>query len=316
MKADPTAMADLLGSSSGLALGVMGLGNDMVPNFAAALTAAEKTGQAQVLSEPLIICQNNKLGKIEINRDVNYTSDWQWTGGTSPVYYGGTINDPNNNNSSSTDGRWKPTIKKDKTTISLQVTPSVPRNSTRIELYIQPYVKELLGFTSSLAGNPNDTRLLSTNEPEFSEKKIATSVAVENNQTIVLGGIISERDVKAREGVPVLSRIPLFGALFRSDKKQTERRKLLIFVTASLVDPTGARYSDEIRHLRDTAVISLPALNLDEIGNRRNDEDAAAKAEGEREAQEREKVFKRPSSSGKDMNRKGSDPETPRKKEP
>ena len=54
-----------------------------------------------------------------------------------------------------------------------------------------------------------------------------------------MGGMITESRVEVDDKVPVLGDIPLVGRLFRSSYEQSEKRNLLIFVTARLVDPAG-----------------------------------------------------------------------------
>ncbi len=95
--------------------------------------------------------------------------------------------------------------------------------------------------------------------PEFDTRSLFTSLHVQNGQTVVLGGLVKERDQKDRSGIPFLSRIPIIGLLFGRRSTTTERRHLLIFVTARLIEPSGAQISDDIRTMRDTARVVLPA---------------------------------------------------------
>ncbi len=54
-----------------------------------------------------------------------------------------------------------------------------------------------------------------------------------------MGGMITEARHSVDDKVPILGDIPLLGRLFRSRYEQSEKRNLLIFVTARLVDPSG-----------------------------------------------------------------------------
>ncbi len=60
-----------------------------------------------------------------------------------------------------------------------------------------------------------------------------------------MGGLITEGQTTTEDKIPVLGDIPLVGALFRSKTSSSEKRNLLIFVTARLVDPAGNRIHTE-----------------------------------------------------------------------
>ena len=58
---------------------------------------------------------------------------------------------------------------------------------------------------------------------------------VGDGETAVIGGLIRTGETRFHEGIPILSSIPVFGALFRSSDTRHERRELLIFVTPRIV---------------------------------------------------------------------------------
>jgi general secretion pathway protein D len=60
-----------------------------------------------------------------------------------------------------------------------------------------------------------------------------------DGQTVVLGGLITENLQKIDDKVPFLGDIPMVGRLFRTKTTVRNKRNLLIFVTARLVDPAG-----------------------------------------------------------------------------
>ena len=64
---------------------------------------------------------------------------------------------------------------------------------------------------------------------------IDTSVTVKSGRTVVLGGIINRRNEDSRSGVPVLSSIPILGALFRQKSSSSTKQKLLVFITPTIV---------------------------------------------------------------------------------
>jgi type II secretion system protein D len=71
--------------------------------------------------------------------------------------------------------------------------------------------------------------------PTIGTQELVTEVAVKNGATVVLGGLITERITKAKNGVIGLSRIPILGSLFGTTQNQTTRDELLIFIQPHIV---------------------------------------------------------------------------------
>ena len=63
---------------------------------------------------------------------------------------------------------------------------------------------------------------------------------VENGQTVVLGGLMKDTTSVTHTRVPFFGSLPVIGALFRKDDDSIERSNLIIFVTAQLLNPSGA----------------------------------------------------------------------------
>lgn len=104
--------------------------------------------------------------------------------------------------------------------IKLLVTPTINVDH-RITLKVKPEVSSLVAI---LAAGPR----IRTREAE-------TTVLVENNETIVIGGLIDERDENTTTQVPLMGDLPIIGTFFRSNKKDKSRSELLVFITPKLV---------------------------------------------------------------------------------
>lgn len=74
--------------------------------------------------------------------------------------------------------------------------------------------------------------------PTINTRRIQTKVSFcsLNGQTIVLGGVHEEENVRNEKKVPVLGDVPVVGNLFKSNSKSNKKRELLIFVTPKIVD--------------------------------------------------------------------------------
>lgn len=72
--------------------------------------------------------------------------------------------------------------------------------------------------------------------PIIGTRELLTTVTVPNNQTIILGGLITTNDTESVTGIPILSSIPGLGRLFSSKTKGVNRDELMIFIQPSIVN--------------------------------------------------------------------------------
>jgi general secretion pathway protein D len=97
------------------------------------------------------------------------------------------------------------------------------------------YITPLINLPSTtFEATPN-----TINQPVFSVREVTTQVSVYDGQTVVMGGFMREDVQKVQDKVPFLGDVPLAGRLFRSNVDQHVKRNLIMFVTASLLDPAG-----------------------------------------------------------------------------
>ncbi len=76
-------------------------------------------------------------------------------------------------------------------------------------------------------------------QPFFTVRSVETQLLVYNGATVVMGGLITEERKTMEDKIPFLGDIPYLGRFFQSRSEQSDKRNLLIFVTARLVDPAG-----------------------------------------------------------------------------
>ncbi len=73
--------------------------------------------------------------------------------------------------------------------------------------------------------------------PIISTQELNTTVTVKNGQTIVLGGLITERETLTNRGIPVLRKIPIIRALTSTTKSEITREELIIFIQPHIINP-------------------------------------------------------------------------------
>jgi general secretion pathway protein D len=93
-------------------------------------------------------------------------------------------------------------------------------------------------------------------------------VNIWDNQTIVLGGLISSTVQNTTDKIPMLGDLPLVGRLFQSQTKTSVKKNLMIFVTATIVDPAGNRVhsDDELPFAQSTIPPQQPGVEV-QTGN-------------------------------------------------
>jgi len=94
--------------------------------------------------------------------------------------------------------------------------------------------------------NPTATRIAQTEyidlpmeQPFFHVRSVQTQLSVYNGATVVMGGLITESRKTMEDKIPFLGDLPYIGRIFRSRSEESDKRNLLVFVTARLVDPAG-----------------------------------------------------------------------------
>ena len=101
-------------------------------------------------------------------------------------------------------------------------------------------------------------------QPFFKERSIDTHISIYNGATIVMGGLITEERKSMEDKIPFLGDIPFVGRLFRSRSEWSNKRNLLLFVTARLVDPRGRQVT--LGTGDDTATTAQPTASAPVAG--------------------------------------------------
>ena len=138
--------------------------------------------------------------------------------------------------------------------VSLNVMPEVSQEGQMINLSVNPKVVEYLGdfeygmqvpyiqysMTGGIVtGAEVQYYRVSMPQPKFHVRELSTYLSVYNGATVVMGGLITETRKSFEDKIPLLGDLPFIGFLFRSTGEYSEKRNLLIFLTARLVDPAG-----------------------------------------------------------------------------
>ena len=170
-------------------------------NFVGILNAIAVDTDSNILSTPSILAMDNEPARLFIGQEI-------------PITTGETL-DTNNSNPFRTTSRQE-------VGIELEITPQINEGSSVI-LNIKQGV-------SGVAGVAQSGFDLITNKRE-----IETTVLVDNNQIIVLGGLIDEDKQEVVSKVPVLGSIPLVGRLFQSSSTSSVKKNLMVFLKPKIL---------------------------------------------------------------------------------
>jgi general secretion pathway protein D len=221
----------------------------------AVIRALSQKSGSDLLSAPKVTVLSGNPANIIVAQELRY-----------PQSYGETQSTVSAGNSSAGGGSVSITagVPQEFTTrnvgVELKVTPTVEEDDYSISLDLNPKVTEFEGFVEyggqSVAVTSSTTVTVPSGfyQPVFSTREITTKVTVWDGATLVLGGLTREDVKKTSDKVPVLGDIPFIGRAFRSKGESSQKRNLLIFVTANLVSPGG---SPKKQNLRNTPASSL-----------------------------------------------------------
>ena len=86
-------------------------------------------------------------------------------------------------------------------------------------------------------------------ERAFLQRTVTSKVTVKNGQTLVLGGLIRDNRTEGQNGIPVLYKVPVLGALFGNTSEQVDRTELIVLITPRVVQNTDEidAVTDEIK---------------------------------------------------------------------
>jgi general secretion pathway protein D len=193
------------------------------PQFQAVLHALQEKQNVKTLSAPRITTLNNQTATIEVVDEYIYPTRYEASLVQYDINGDGDFDDAG-------ETEWV-NVPQDFVTrnvgILLHVKPSVGVDKRSITLAMTPEVSEDAGrFTY-----PGSVSI-----PKFTTRNLSTSVIVKNGETVVLGGLIKETNTNVKSKVPILGDIPILGGLFKKSTDSKERRNLLIFVTASVME--------------------------------------------------------------------------------
>ena len=177
--------------------------------FQAVLEILSSRGDTKIISNPKIVVLDNQEALITV---------------------GQTLNIPTYERNTQTGSMEITGYTEKELGILLKVTPHINAEGY-VTLDLEPELSSLLRY---------DQLTAQVKVPVFSMRKAKTQLIIKDDETIAIGGLISERDVDKITKIPLLGDIPLIGIPFRKKERVKEKTDLLFFVTVNIVKPESA----------------------------------------------------------------------------
>lgn len=176
-----------------------------VPGFAALFSLSEFSGALNVLSTPQILTSDNKEAEIVVGENVPFITKREA--------------DPSR---------------------TLSVFSTIERKDVGITLRITPHITEgdyvKLDIYQEISSVKQDSETILTSVgPTTTKRSTKTSVTAKDNQTIVISGLMQEKDEDVVNKVPLLGDIPLLGWLFKQKSHSKKKTNLIVFLTPRIV---------------------------------------------------------------------------------
>jgi len=171
-------------------------------NFPFILKAMQGNGMLNILSSPTILTSDNKEAEIFVGENVPFLGTSTINGATS-----------------------QQSIERKDTGITLKITPQIT-DGDYIKLDVQQEISALKDTV---------TVGVSSTDRSITKRSAKTSVIVKDQDTVAVGGLISEIERESETRVPFIGDLPLLGYLFRSKTMKREKTNLILLLTPRVI---------------------------------------------------------------------------------
>ena len=208
-------------------------------SFGIIIRALSGNGDVNLLSTPSITTMDNKEAKIVVGQNVPFRTGSTVTG---------------------SEGASNPftTIQREDVGLTLEVTPHV-HDGNLVRLEVHQVVSEVDPASLNVIGSAGSADLITN------KREINTTILVDNQEVIILGGLIRDKETVSDSRVPILGSIPGLGLLFKSSAKSIEKQNLLVFLRPTVLDSRPSISKVTNRKVGAVYEIEIEGTNSSEI---------------------------------------------------
>ncbi|MAW30082.1 MAG: type II secretion system protein GspD [Gammaproteobacteria bacterium] len=183
-------------------------------SFAAIIRALSTNTDVELLSTPSITAVDNEEARIVAGQNVPFRTGSTGTGGNG-------VTNPFT------------TIERQDVGLTLNVTPHI-HDGSLVRLEIRQEVSEVDPSSLGSIGIDGSADLITNT------REIETTVLADNEEVVILGGLIRDKTTQTDVRVPILGNIPILGNLFKSTSRDVEKQYLLVFLRPTVLDDSGS----------------------------------------------------------------------------
>jgi general secretion pathway protein D len=195
---------------SGAALGSTTTAATDIPAFGVLVRALQQNNDVNILSTPHLLIMNNEDGEISVGQNLPFQGA-SFGGGAGAA--GGLLGGL---------GGFATPVQRTDVALKMKLTPHVNEHDM-IRLEVDEEIQDIL--------SPNFNGL----GPATSKRSAKTTVVARDQQTIVIGGLMSDRNVERVTKIPFLGDIPILGFFFRNTTKTVQKTNILIALTPYVI---------------------------------------------------------------------------------
>lgn len=173
--------------------------------WSAAFSALATKNKINILSAPVVLASDNKEAKINVSDKIPVASaEYIYNTGGEGV-----------------------------------TQTNIQYRDTGIILTVKPHINERglvsMEVSQEVSEQGDGVEVGGQSYPSFRERSVNTTLTVKHGQTLVIGGLMRERESKGRSGVPILNQIPGIGFIFGKDSEEYVKTELILLITPRVI---------------------------------------------------------------------------------
>jgi type II secretory pathway component GspD/PulD (secretin) len=219
------------------------------------IRATSNLGGANIISAPHILTSDNEEAEIKVGANIPIITSRVESAAGQEAGLSSSVN-----------------VERQEIGVTLRVTPQISEGDT-VRLDIFQEITDINPALSLVTGNPEDVGV------SLSSRKVENTVVVADNETVVIGGLVSDDYTDTVTKVPWFGDIPLLGWLFKTTGRELQKVNLLVFLTPHIVRSVADLQEETIRKREEFWERSRDSLELTEREREEADERRAAAEE-------------------------------------
>ncbi|MGK0360190.1 MAG: general secretion pathway protein D [Bradymonadia bacterium] len=212
--ASAAALQGLAAAAQGPDIEGFEVGGQSIPSFGVVMRALAQSDDVHILSTPHVLTTDNEEAELTVGSNVPFIAG----------IAGGGLGGGLGGGAGGGLGGFFPTVnvQRQDVALTLKITPRINAENF-VTLEIDQVIEEIESIDPQVG-------------PTTSKRSIKTTVVVQDQNTVVIGGLQKDRQAKGTRAIPLLGEVPIIGYFFRDSNTDRERRNLLLLLTPHVIE--------------------------------------------------------------------------------